>query len=250
VEPAVTARALSLHIGLNRLSEEAYPGDGALSAAEADAHAMEGVAAGQGFKTNSLLTEDATREAVAGRLTEMSRVLHAGDLAFVSFAGHGGQKPDRDGDEPERPQGLDETWALFDGEMIDDELHDRISAFTGGARLLIVSDSCFSGSIATVAVNASKDQQERKPRKRSRRGEFVASVILLSAAQDDENAHGDSEHGFFTRALLDVWRDGAFEGTYGDYFTRVAARVSGQRPRYSAMGRDVSSFEMMRPYTP
>ena len=43
-----------------------------------------------------------------------------------------------------------------------------------------------------------------------------ASRILLSACQDDQHAMGYKDGGVFTVALLKVWNDGKFTGSYGD----------------------------------
>jgi hypothetical protein len=62
----------------------------------------------------------------------------------MSYSGHGGQVPDVNGDEPDKK---DETWCLFDGQLIDDELYLELSRFKAGVRILVLSDSCHSGSV-------------------------------------------------------------------------------------------------------
>src|SRR5262249_31073 len=41
----------------------------------------------------------------------------------------------------------DETWCLYDGELIDDELYFELSRFAGGVRIFVLSDSCHSGTV-------------------------------------------------------------------------------------------------------
>ena len=41
----------------------------------------------------------------------------------------------------------DETWCLFDGELIDDELYLELSRFASGVRIFVLSDSCHSGTV-------------------------------------------------------------------------------------------------------
>ncbi len=74
-----------------------------------------------------------------------------GDIFWLSYSGHGGQVPDIDGGEPDDL--LDETWCLFDGELIDDELHALWTRFKPGVRILAVSDSCHSGTVAKFALS-------------------------------------------------------------------------------------------------
>lgn len=138
-------RALSLHIGLNAVSAAAYEGwDGPLAACEFDAGDMAAIAKAKGMKSTVLLSKKATRAAVLAQLRAAAKALQAGDLFFLSYSGHGGQVPDSNGDEPDRK---DETWCLFDGQLIDDELYFELSGFAAGVRILVLSDSCHSGTV-------------------------------------------------------------------------------------------------------
>lgn len=138
-------RALSLHLGLNAVSAAAYAGwDGPLAACEFDANDMAAIARGRGMAPTVLLTKKATRAAVLAALRKAAKSLRAGDFFFLSFSGHGGQVPDTNRDEPDRQ---DETWCLWDGQLIDDELYLELSRFAAGVRVLVLSDSCHSGSV-------------------------------------------------------------------------------------------------------
>ena len=70
---------------------------------------------------------------------------------LLSYSGHGGQVPDQNGDDPN--DGLDETWCLFDGQVLDDELYGALSAFAPGVRV-VVSDSCHSGTMLKQVLYA------------------------------------------------------------------------------------------------
>jgi hypothetical protein len=138
-------KALSLHLGLNAVSGAAYEGwTGPLEACEFDARDMAALAKGQGMKPTVLLTKKATRAALLAGMRSAAKALKAGDLFFLSYSGHGGQVPDTNKDEPDRK---DETWCLFDGQLIDDELYLELSRFAAGVRILVLSDSCHSGSV-------------------------------------------------------------------------------------------------------
>ncbi len=138
-------KALSLHLGLNLVSSSAYEGwTGPLQACEFDANDMAALAKGQGMKPTVLLTKKATRAALLSGLRSAAKTLKTGDLFFLSYSGHGGQVPDRNKDEPDRK---DETWCLYDGQLIDDELYLELSRFAAGVRVLVLSDSCHSGSV-------------------------------------------------------------------------------------------------------
>ncbi len=138
-------KALSLHIGLNAVSAAAYGGwDGPLAACEFDANDMAAIAKAKGMKATLLLTKSATRAKALAAMRAAAKALKAGDLFFMSYSGHGGQVPDANGDEPDRK---DETWCLYDGQLIDDELYFELSRFAAGVRILVLSDSCHSGSV-------------------------------------------------------------------------------------------------------
>ncbi len=140
-----TPKAMSLHLGLNSVDPQAYEGwDGPLAACEFDAKDMAAIARGKGMKATVLLTKKATRAALLAGLRAGAKALKSGDLFFLSFSGHGGQVPDTNRDEPDRK---DETWCLWDGQLIDDELYFELSRFAAGVRVLVLSDSCHSGSV-------------------------------------------------------------------------------------------------------
>ena len=142
---ASSAKAISLHIGLNGVSAAAYSGwDGPLAACEFDAHDMAAIAKSKGMKSTVLLTKKATRAAALAGLRGAAKALKAGDLFFMTYSGHGGQVRDTNGDEAD---GQDETWCLYDGQLIDDELYFELSKFAAGVRILVLSDSCHSGTI-------------------------------------------------------------------------------------------------------
>ncbi len=138
-------KALSLHLGLNTVSAAAYEGwEGPLAACEFDARDMAAIARSKGMKPTVLLTKKATRAAVLAAMRSAAKALKAGDFFFLTFSGHGGQVPDANRDERD---GKDETWCLFDGQLIDDELYFELSRFAAGVRVLVFSDSCHSGSV-------------------------------------------------------------------------------------------------------
>jgi hypothetical protein len=142
---AAVPTAISLHIGLNGVDPAAYDGwSGPLGACEADADSMIAIAASKKMTSTKLLTKQATRSAVLAGLRSASKSLRAGDFFFLTYSGHGGQVEDISGDEADK---LDETWCLFDGQLIDDELFLELSKFAKGVRVLVLSDSCHSGTI-------------------------------------------------------------------------------------------------------
>ena len=139
------ATGLSLHIGLNSVSTSHYGGwSGDLSACEFDAKDLAALATGQGMKATVLLTKDGTRAKTLSALRAASAKLVRGDFFMLTYSGHGGQVPDVSGEEADK---LDETWCLYDGQLIDDEMYLELSRFAAGVRIVVLSDSCHSGSV-------------------------------------------------------------------------------------------------------
>jgi hypothetical protein len=142
---ASATKAQSLHIGLNSVSPAHYAGwSGDLAACEFDAKDMSAIAASRGISASVLLTEKATRETVLAALRKVAKELKAGDFFFLSYSGHGGQVTDVTGEEEDKQ---DETWCLYDGQLIDDELYLELGRFAPGVRILVLSDSCHSGTV-------------------------------------------------------------------------------------------------------
>lgn len=150
-------KGLSLHIGLNYVDPQHYAGwDGKLNACEQDATDMQDIALSQGYTPTLLLRGQATRKAVLEALDQAAQTLTAGDIFLLTYSGHGSQVPDYNDDESD--DNLDETWCLFDGELIDDELFMRWARFRDGVRIVVVSDSCHSGTVIKATADGQRMQ--------------------------------------------------------------------------------------------
>lgn len=158
------AAAAAVHIGLNAVNPAHYGGwSGELTACEFDANDMSAIAKSRGMKSTVLLTKKATRANSLAAIRAAAKSLKSGDLFFLTYSGHGGQVPDTDGDEPDKQ---DETWCLYDGQLLDDELYLELSRFAAGVRILVLSDSCHSGSVIrdvplTVAILPTAQSPQR-----------------------------------------------------------------------------------------
>jgi hypothetical protein len=146
------AKGISLHIGLNVVDDIAYGTPiTPLSGCVNDANAMTALAQSQGFSTTTLLDRDGNSRNIIDAVGDAAGRLRAGDIFMLTYAGHGSQVPDATGDEPD---GMDETWVAYDRQILDDELYALWGGFQPGVRILMVSDSCHSGTVARVAFVA------------------------------------------------------------------------------------------------
>ncbi len=170
-----TPTGISLHLGLNSVDPKHYGGwSGDLVACEFDANDMSAIAKSSGMKSTRLMTKAATRAKVLAAIRNAATELKAGDLYFLSFSGHGGQVPDVTGEESDKK---DETWCLYDSQLIDDELYLELSKFTSGVRILVLSDSCHSGTV-TRALPA--------PQSASGRSKAMPGPVALRTYRDNQ----------------------------------------------------------------
>ncbi|MET0406117.1 MAG: peptidoglycan-binding protein [Cystobacter sp.] len=136
---------ISIHIGLNHVDPSAYNGwDGALSGCINDTTDMQRIADGLGYQSLRLIDSEATSARVVQEIGLAAQRLTLGDILLLTYSGHGGQTPDVNGDEED---GQDETWVLWDRQLVDDELYALWSRFAPGVRIVILSDSCHSGTV-------------------------------------------------------------------------------------------------------
>ncbi|CUR57234.1 putative Peptidase C14 caspase catalytic subunit p20 [metagenome] len=233
----------ALHIGLNHVDPSKYGGwDGRLQGCLNDAASMKSLAEAAGFTSTTLLDEAATAAGVTAAIGALAAGCSDGDLCLISYSGHGGQVADEDGDEDEAQ---DETWVCFDRQLLDDELHLAWSQFPAGARVLVISDSCHSGSVVRDEVERQVSRgmpEEERERDNEARGaayraikqqvagrgdiDVAASVLLISGCQDDQVSYDGEGNGAFTQSLLQTWAEGAFEGDYSAFHADIVANMT------------------------
>lgn len=266
------AKAISLHIGVNSVDPAHYGGwTGDLGACEFDAKDMSALAQRQGIETRRiLLTSQATSAAVILALRDAAKALVKGDLFFMTYSGHGGQLPDTNGDEADR---MDETWVLYDRELLDDELYDLYAQFKPGVRLLVLSDSCHSGTVTravprpgdnepvgrmcphSVSQKAYKAHRSlydglQKALAPSTTVKVRATVLLISGCQDNQLSLDGQRNGLFTGTLKKVWNGGKFNGGYRAFRDTIVSKMPPtQTPNYYVIGAANPAFESQKPFT-
>ena len=267
-------QGVSIHIGLNHVDPKHYQGwDGALNACVADSKDMCALAKKKGFTGNTLLlNEQATAAALTAALQDASKKLTKGDILFLTYSGHGGQVRDTNADEKDNDR-MDETWVLFDREFVDDELYNLWSKFKLGVRILVLSDSCHSGTvtrdipifvgdgpkprampreIAIKTENANRAlyraiQEENRGAEKTK---VAASILLLSGCMDNQTSMDGDHNGAFTGTLKKVWNNGRFVGGYRKFRDKIVSLMpSSQTPNYYFVGAANSSYEAQTPFS-
>jgi metacaspase-1 len=275
------AKGIALCIGLNAVDPNHYSGwSGNLNACEADADDMMAIATSSNFKGKKLLTRAGTRKNVIAEITSAANALKKGDIFLLTYSGHGGQVPDTSGDEDDSQ---DETWCLYDGELIDDELNALFAKFAAGVRILMFSDSCHSGSVAReaylrgtpmgkphdaqgvavklrympreVALRTYRDNKkfyddlQRPFAGKTSEAIPKASVLLISGCQDNQTSSDGTFNGLFTGKLLSVWNHGKFKGDYKEFHAAILQQMPPeQSPNFFWSGPDNPEFRKQKPF--
>ncbi len=139
----------ALCIGINN-----YPGTQMdLKGCVNDAQDWAAVLRTRGFLVDMLLDGDATKMAMVQTLTGLVGGAASGDNLVITYSGHGTYQPDTDGDEID---GLDEALCPYDlqtngSALSDDEIRTLFGARKNGVRLVLIADSCHSGTVSRAA---------------------------------------------------------------------------------------------------
>jgi uncharacterized caspase-like protein len=152
----------ALCIGINN-----YPGtDMDLAGCVNDANDWAAELEGRGFDVSKLLDSNATKAKMARALETLISGATSGDVVVITFSGHGTYVPDTDGDEIDR---LDEALCPYDiqtrgSALTDDEIHTLFLARKPGVRLVLIADSCHSGTVTRAAAPDPAADDAPRPR--------------------------------------------------------------------------------------
>lgn len=161
------AKGISIHVGVNA-PQAAGITVPPLKGCENDAEQMRLLARARGFQPlngdpDAIIAKgDATHDNVLAKLTLAATKLDAGDILLFTFAGHGtsraGSAFETSGD------GRDETLVMFDKFVIDNVLRrDVWPKFKAGVRVVMIADSCHSGTVAMSTVGDDEDDDDKPP---------------------------------------------------------------------------------------
>ena len=198
-----------------------------------------------------LKTEKATRRNVMKAL-EAATELQKGDIFVFYYSGHGGQQPDQTGPGKDELDGQDETLVLYDGELRDDSLNDVWMRLKPGVRVVMMSDSCNSGTnYKAPGVNLTQPPPVA-PLDAQAAVAMKAQLIHMGGRRDSKTSAGHASGGLFTMALCNVWKGGAFTGTYKSLYDAVHKVVTSeqpdQQPAYNEYGPVSAEFSSQRPF--
>jgi hypothetical protein len=227
----------ALCIGINN-----YPGTHMdLSGCVNDAKDWSAELASRGFKVTQLIDSAATKAAMVDGFKTVIGEAAGGDTVVITFSGHGTYVPDLNGDEID---GLDEALCPHDiqtggGALLDDEVHTLFAARKPGVRLVLISDSCHSGTVTRAALDPDVTDDVPRPRflpmgnwmpadqlPRGSSGKPLTSVRVTSGASPFASA--------MDRGASDLLLAGCKEGpNFFSYDARIQGRPTGAFTYYA-----------------
>lgn len=223
-------KKLALCMGIND-----YPGtDSDLSGCVNDANDWGTALTKRGFTVTKLLDAAAQGQAMREGIATVIEAAESGDLVVIQYSGHGSFVPDDDGDEPDN---TDECLCPHDimenGPITDDELAELFAMRARGVKVVFISDSCHSGTVARFAPITTPPTTKDKASP-IRKVRFLPPGVYLSSAETSKlgvrSRRPASPPGRYEALLIagcqdteysyDAW----FEGRPNGAFTFVALR--------------------------
>lgn len=245
-------KASALLVGLKSVNPTCYGGwDGVngCEGCELDVDNIARILSPLGYEIKTLKTAEATRNGILASLYRASENTAKGDIFVFYYSGHGGQQPDLNGDEVD---GQDETLVAYDREVIDDKIHEALTRFKSGVRVVMISDSCNSGTNYRGRMNVPLNNEaifRPVARKSSRSVDIKAQLIHLGGCRDGFVSMGYQGGGAFTMALCQAWQNGQFTGTFEGLHEKICELItSSQRPQFNKYGKVTDAFQKQRAF--
>lgn len=225
----------ALCIGINN-----YPGTHMdLQGCVNDANDWAATLSARGFAVTTLLDDQATKAAMVAAMGTLIGKAAKNDSLVITFSGHGTYQPDTDGDEVD---GLDEALCPYDlqtngAALIDDEIKTLFATRKAGVRIVLIADSCHSGTV-TRAAQAEPDADTRprfmpmgnwlpdKLLPKNRVGKPATTIVAPSGTSPLQSA--------YSRLLGDLLLSGCKEGPNNfSYDARIQGRPNGAFTYYA-----------------
>ncbi|KAG7096706.1 hypothetical protein E1B28_004120 [Marasmius oreades] len=193
-----TGRKRALCIGINYTGQD-KPLRGCINDA---IHVRDFLRKHHGFPTDQIMVlrddssnprKQPTRRNMLAAMQWLVEGAQKNDSLFFHYSGHGGQTPDKDGDEID---GFDEVIYPVDykkrGHILDDEMHKiMVKAIPSGCRLTALFDSCHSGTVLDLTYVYTPSGRKKGVHVSSRALQRMATradVISWSGCRDDQTS--------------------------------------------------------------
>ncbi len=248
------SNAKALLVGLKQVDPSQYNGwngENGCWGCENDVDSIADILHPLGYDLEILKTAKATAENILNSLDLAASQLVSGDIFVFYFSGHGGQQPDQNGDELD---GRDETLVAYNREIVDDELDQIWLKMKPGVRIVMLSDSCNSGTNYRLRGVFDRPTPFIPITKEAVRQDMQAQLIHFGGCRDGFGSVGYQDGGAFTIAVGESWQSGAFQGNYKDFYNLIVQKLeqdsqTTQQSQYSEYGSVSNQFRNQRPFT-
>lgn len=256
------SRKPALLVGINT-----YPAGSALSGCVNDSKDWASYLKGFGYVPTLLLNRKATRAAIISSLKEMLKSLRPGDTGVFAYSGHGSWVPCTDGSERDRrSECICPVDCIGDESKIilDDEIAALLSSRAKGSRVLMMSDSCHSGTVyrskpkiiysngkgrflhPSLFCDRPGASRISKPPRRESSSEALPGVIFFSGCGDNQYSadasFGGRSNGAFTYYALGVFKKLGPDSTYAQIYKELRNYLPSsryeQKPEMHALPED------------
>ncbi|WP_230970572.1 caspase family protein [Nitrogeniibacter aestuarii] len=232
----------ALCIGIND-----YPGtESDLAGCVNDANDWSSLLGQRGYLVRQMLDGEATKAAMVQAIGDLIGAARNGDSVVITYSGHGTWVPDTSGDESDgRDEGLC-PHDISDGNvLLDDELTEIFRLREAGVRVLLIADSCHSGSVTRgndadldpgmprarfLPPSVWADDTQLAPAALSRSGGFgsfsrLGGDLLMAGCRDAEfswdTRFGGRPNGAFTYYALKTLQQLGPDASYQDWFRAI-----------------------------
>lgn len=187
-----------------------------------------------------LVDGSATVMNVIETISEVSLKAESSDKVYIYYSGHGASVADNNKDEND---GKDETWCLYDGMLLDDDLYKILTYFRTGVEIVLISDSCHSGTISkavekNLTLSYAKKYFKFGSNRQVKRPFIIEqsnkpNILTLSACQDFQYAFDGDPNSLFTEIMLNVYEMfPEYRNNYIDFIAQVREQMpNSQTPR-------------------
>lgn len=228
---------------------ELYSLDGPVNDIELIAHVLQNKTLGFTKKNIvKLIDKNATHNKIRKAMFDLADKLshNRGGMVYIHYSGHGSQLNNIQAREREQ---FDQTWVSYGArsswatgldqwDILDDEIHEWLAAIAAHAdQVIVVSDSCHSGSITRGSnpskIRAARPEMRQHPLADNHfSSELKANTLFIGAARDTEQAGeyipDDTPYGLFTWFWAQTLQSTSPGDTWQDILWKTRISVQGE----------------------
>ena len=212
-----------------------------------------------------LLDEAATRSAILAAVDDMVAASRRGDVAVFTNSSHGTYVVDRDGDETDHYDEALCPWDVRRAPLVDDVLRRHLDEARAGVHLVVISDSCHSGTgtrggppppdahprfldpvtIGLVPGRRSGPSPSQPARRSRSRAQSTMRELFLAGCRDDQFSYdakiGRRYHGAMTFHAVRLIKAAGGDLTWAELHQQLGAALAeagfDQEPRLEGRTR-------------